>query len=233
MEEEVIDNNQNEFIKKIEDLYKLHYITKNYDHIIGNKRGTWTLFEPSKFIYAFFAFNSFYNFDWKKSINERELIILEIENVEDNASIEGKKYKAMIDFIFNKAKEPEKLFFNIITNNGRYKKEIIIKIISEITIDKRITESVKKQFVNAFEKLLNKEKITIGILKDFIYFIYLVRCNIFHGTKNTIEMSKNCQRQRLDIYSNVIIAINELLFKVLENETGFRPHENYHLQLHF
>lgn len=68
---------------------------------------------------------------------------------------------------------------------------------------------------------------------DIIRFVYMVRNNIFHGTKNTIEMSEVFQRKRLDIYSNIIIAINELLFKALERKTSFRPHERYSLSTHF
>ncbi len=36
MEEEKIKNYQTNFKEEIEDLYRLHYITKKYDHIIPN-----------------------------------------------------------------------------------------------------------------------------------------------------------------------------------------------------
>ena len=51
------------------------------------------------------------------------------------------------------------------------------------------------------------------IKNEILGFIYSVRNNIFHGTKTTIEMSDKNQRKRLDIYSNILIAVNELLFK--------------------
>ena len=53
------------------------------------------------------------------------------------------------------------------------------------------------------------------------------------GTKDTIEMSEVFQRKRLAIYSNIIIAVNELLFKVLEESTDFKPHDRYYLPPHF
>jgi len=76
MEENIEQMKNNNFIEEIEDLYRLHYITKKYDHIIEIKRGEWRLFEPSKFIYAYFAFNSFYNFEWNESMEKKELIYI-------------------------------------------------------------------------------------------------------------------------------------------------------------
>ena len=57
----------------------------------------------------------------------------------------------------------------------------------------------------------------------------LVRNNIFHGTKTTIEMSENFQRERLEIYTNILIATNEMLFRVLKKHTGFKLRNSYEL----
>ncbi len=235
MEEELTIINRNNFAEEIEDLYRLHYITDKYDHIVEYERGAWKLFEPSKFIYAYFAFNSFYNFDWEESLKKSELTAFH-KKVEDGKEIEpseGQKYKAMIDFIFSKVDNNDKeLFIKII--KGKDAIERTIETISKITPDNRITESERENFKKEFENLLKSNEIKIGKLKnDIIRFIYIVRNNIFHGTKNTIEMSEVFQRKRLDIYSNIIIAVNELLFKVLEKNTDFRPHDRYSLSTHF
>lgn len=235
MEEELKMNNQNNFTEEIEDLYRLHYITKKYDHIVEYERGAWKLFEPSKFIYAYFAFNSFYNFDWKVSLKNKKLTAFP-KRIEDGKEIEpseGQKYKAMIDFIFSKVDKNDKdLFVKMI--KGKDPIDRTIETISRITPDNRITESERENFKKEFENLLRSNEIKIGKFKnDIIRFVYMVRNNIFHGTKNTIEMSEVFQRKRLDIYSNIIIAVNELLFKVLEKTTDFRPHEKYSLSTHF
>jgi hypothetical protein len=231
----VIQNNQNNFAEEIEDLYRLHYITKKYDHIIKYQRGAWKLFEPTKFIYAFFAFNSFYNFDWEESLKIRKLTAFPkiIKDGVENEPSESQKYKAMIDFIFARVENSDKeLFLKIIKGKGEIEKTI--DAISRITPDNRISESERENFKKEFGKLLETNDIKIGKLKnDIIRFVYLVRNNIFHGTKNTIEMSEAFQRKRLDIYSNIIIAVNELLFKVLERKTDFSPHERYSLSSHF
>lgn len=232
MEEELEINIKNNFVEEIEDLYRLHYITKEYEHIVEYERGAWKLFEPSKFIYAYFAFNSFYNFDWEVSLKNRKLTAFP-KRIEDGKEIEpseGQKYKAMIDFIFSRVdKNDKELFVKII--KGKDNIENTIATISRITPDNHISESERVNFKREFENLLRSNEIKIGKLKnDIIRFIYMVRNNIFHGTKNTIEMSELFQRKRLDIYSNIIIAINELLFMVLEKNTDFKPYKRYNLR---
>jgi len=235
MEEELKINNKNDFEDEIEDLYRLHYITKKYDHIIEYQKGAWKLFEPSKFIYAYFAFNSFYNFDWEESLKKSKLTAFpkKIENEKEIEPSEGHKYKAMIDFIFKGVESSDKeLFLKII--KGKDSIENTIEAISKITPDNRITESERENFKKSFFNLVKTDEIIIGKLKnDIIRFVYMVRNNIFHGTKNTIEMSEVFQRKRLDIYSNIIIAVNELLFKALERKTSFKPLEKYRLSTHF
>lgn len=233
MEKEFAHENQYSFIGDIDDLYRLHYITKNYDHFIEYPRGAWKLFEPSKFIYAYFSFNCFYNFDWEASIKNKMLMsftkILR-EGREEEPS-EGSKFKAMIDFVFHKIDDSDKeIFFKIIKGGAEI--EELIEIISKITPDNRITESEKKNFQREFEGLLRSNDIRIGKMKnDIVRFVFLVRNNIFHGTKDTIEMSEIFQRKRLEIYTNIIIAVNELLFRILEKETYFRHRDNYQLKL--
>ncbi len=234
MEENNENKTRSNFADEIENLYRLHYITKKHDHIIELKRGEWRLFEPSKFIYAYFAFNSFYNFDWNESLKRNELlgfpkIIKEGkkgEEVKEEAS-EGQKYKSMIDFIFEHAQDSDKDdFFKIVCRNKR--NEDLIKTISKITTDNRIKQSERNDFIKEFEKLITTKEIIVGKLKnDIVRFIYLVRNNIFHGTKNTIEMSENFQRKRLEIYTNILVALNQILFNILERETDFQPQKTY------
>ncbi len=220
---------ENEFVKEIEHLYRLHYITKNHDHIIELKRGEWRLFEPSKFIYAYFAFNSFYNFHWEECLknNKLELFTKTIVNENECEPSEGTKYKSMIDFIFSyKIDKDVDEFFKIVCTG--LSNEQLNKIISNITPDDNITFSERNKFKIEFEKLLQTRVIRVGKLKnDIVRFIYLVRNNIFHGTKNTIEMSESFQRKRLKVYTNILIGLNQMLFNILERETDFQPHGRY------
>lgn len=81
----------------------MHVVTKDFKHIIEYESGSWKMFEPSKFIYAYFAFNSFYNFDWEASRKNNQLTLFSkvIVNEKEVEPSERTKFKAMIDFIFD------------------------------------------------------------------------------------------------------------------------------------
>lgn len=219
-------------IDEIKDLHKLHIVTKDFNHIIEYQPGSWKMFEPSKFIYSFFAFNALYNYNWTETIKHKELVTFSIE--EDLS--ESQKFKKMIDFIFdNHFQEADSVEFikTILRPNKREnprRKEDLIRSLNGITADNRITKSKRESFKKEFIKLLDTEELYRGKLKnDLLIFVYLVRNNIFHGTKTTIEMTNLDQRFRLDIYSSILIATNELLFKSLERAFDFKLDKNYSL----
>ena len=58
------------FSKKIKS-YELSYLfAKQMNHGLQYKTKDWLLFEPSRFIYSFFALNMIYDIDWDKSFRE-------------------------------------------------------------------------------------------------------------------------------------------------------------------
>lgn len=236
MNESII--NKNAFVEELIDLHRLHLVTKDFKHIIEYEPGSWKMFEPSKFVYSFFAFNTFYNFDWKESCENYTLLSLEkiIKDGKEESPSEGYKFKAMIDFIFNHTSLDDKNeFINFIKRPNKRENSTSNKILFEsiegITPDKRIKDSERDTFKKEFISIIESGNLQIGKFKSIVRFVYLVRNNIFHGTKTTIEMSDTNQRKRLEIYSNILIATNELLFKSLENILNTKFYQNYKLNL--
>jgi hypothetical protein len=203
-------------IAEINDLHKLHCVTKDFNHIIEYETGSWKIFEPSKFIYSYFAFNTLYNYDWAKTVKSKKLKAFSIEEKLN----ECQKFKRMINFIFIYIEDSDSTEFvkTILRpykrENGR-SKEVLIEALEKIVADERITKNKIICFKKEFKKLLETETLNCGKVKELLFFVYLVRNNIFHGTKDTIEMTNEHQRFRLDIYSSILIATNELLFKSL------------------
>ena len=70
-------SNKDNFIEELKDLHRLHLVTKDFKHIIEYEPGSWKMIEPSKFVYSYFSFNTFYNFDWQKSCETYILTPLE------------------------------------------------------------------------------------------------------------------------------------------------------------
>jgi hypothetical protein len=237
MKEEINDTYQ--FSEELKDLHRLHLVTKDFKHIIEYEPGSWKMFEPSKFVYAYFAFNTFYNFDWEASVKNNHLNLFPkvLRNEKEEEPSERTKFKAMIDFIFNQTTLEERMeFVHFIKRPNKRENPIpnqtLIECISGITPDKKISESEREKFKKEFIKLIETENLINGKIKnEIVGFIYSVRNNIFHGTKTTIEMSDKNQRKRLDIYSNILIAVNELLFKSLERvlHTNFDRHYKLNL----
>ena len=81
------------------------------------------------------------------------------------------------------------------------------------------------------EKKINKDVIGRNQLNEMLHFISLVRNNIFHGSKNIIAMAKSEQVKRLEIYSSILIATNELLFESLERKLKFELHKTYTIRI--
>jgi hypothetical protein len=220
-------------IDEIKDLHKLHSVTKDFNHIIEYQPGSWKMFEPSKFIYSFFAFNTLYNYNWTETIERKELVTF---SMEEELS-ESQKFKKMIDFIFTHFQEVDSVEFvkTILRPNKREnprRKEELIRALEGITPDNLIKESDRESFKKEFKKLLEDEKLLKGKLKnELLRFVYLVRNNIFHGTKTTIEMTNRDQRFRLDIYSSILIATNEMLFKSLERVFDFELDKKYSFRI--
>jgi hypothetical protein len=228
-------NDKSNFLENIEDLHRLHLVTKNFKHGIELQPDSWKMFEPSKFVYSYFAFNSFYNYDWQKSCEVNTLFSLDIIDEEIKYIPEEKKMKTMIDFIFNHIVEEDKNeFIRFIKKPVKEENPIpiekLIESIDGITPDNRISESERLEFKKNFNQMISENKLQIGKLKNMARFVYLVRNNIFHGTKDTINMMDKNQRNRLEIYSNILIGLNELLFKSIERKSNIKFEKKYNFK---
>ena len=60
-----------------------HLFAKNYNHGVQSM-GKWDLFEPTRFVYAFFAFNMIYAIDWQSTILKNKLVYH--KNFNDNTA---------------------------------------------------------------------------------------------------------------------------------------------------
>lgn len=238
-----------DFEDELRNLHRLHCITKDFNHIIEYQSGSWKMFEPSKFIYSYFTFNSLYNIDWENSIKLIKLIDTPehhptaVDGFDNPKRLtESDKYKFMIDFIFDSI-SPEKIC-KILTDqllknktgleqqDEKGIKENIINSLNDIIPDRRIKQSKIEDFKKQIKKLLFDDVIKRGKLKnDIIWFVYMVRNNIFHGTKTTTDMIKLGQRDRLLIYTNILIGVNELLFQAIESQIEITFSANYKIKL--
>lgn len=211
-------------ILKIRSIELSYLFAKNLQHGINNK-GDWQLFEPSKFIYSFFAFNMIYEINWK--------ITLSTNRLRDQRSLKTHtKIYELFEFLYssNNLKNFKSTFekfgsIDNLINNAR-----LIKPDSSIN---GINNCPKLNFENK-NSFLNNYKSSIDKLKNYNFkkidhyhllaFTYQIRNNIFHGSKTVGIMTLKEQRERLTDYTNIILTTLEQFFNILENNHSYyRP----------
>lgn len=225
--------------QQLDDLHKLQEASCVLEHGINN-RG-WKLFEPSKFVYAFFAFNSFYCINWEESQKQKELINWKSE---DDTS-ETKKIKAMQKYIYdyyvknvqnrldeeNKKKELGSRFVSKINEYLGMNLKDKIDILDRIVIDTRINEDEKNKFIKSIKKIVDEDILSNKIWYDILRFIYLVRNNVFHGSKTITHMGVTSQIERFKIYTAILLATNELLFDAIEENFQWTNNKRINIML--
>jgi len=169
------------------------------------------------FVYEFFLFNSLYQVDWIASNEETGLVFHP-----ENDFGESKKQKSFISFIKSYAtKKPADLYrafeplLHIEKAEGDW---------TRVTPDSRISLSQGDRFFRDIRKLqvlleqckrpsdipINRN--TFEILKECTYFIYLVRNNIFHGSKALGEVYERNQKRRIEVYDLFLKGLTSLFF---------------------
>lgn len=167
------------------------------------------------FVYEFFLFNSLYQIDWEKS--EDKLV-----SHTEGSLKEAKKQNVFHSFLKRHASgNPANLYraleplLHISRAEGEW---------TRVTPDSRISESEGEKFFARILKLQTlleqsqkpsefptNNKI-FDSLKECTRFIYLVRNNIFHGTKTLGDVREPNQKRRLEVYELLLKGITSLFF---------------------
>jgi len=202
-----------------------HRFAKDFKHGIETSLGEWDMFEPTRFIYAFFAFNMLYSIDWESTVDNGRLIY---QNNRDN-----KAYNQMDSLIqFIHSSNPEAFTDALITLD---EEKVLFNITSSLDRDynsSKPSDGNKKMskadaFLEAAKKFTQGETMDTSDHIDLIEMTYAVRNNLFHGEKKAGRMKEKGHRNRLYHYGNVLLATNESFFNVMEIEFGYRRMEEH------
>jgi hypothetical protein len=197
-----------------------HLFSKNHKHGL-EFNGQWNLFEPTKFVYAFFAFNMVYSIDWETSISLNR--IQYFNNRAKSQFVDTIKFISDFD---------ESLFETELSKLDP--KRRLYAVISRMTYDRN--SSKKSEFTNntiaqdfkiASKKFSDYQSLNSDDHFDLLQMSYTVRNNIFHGEKKAMQMIEAGQRERLLHYANIILATNEAFFEVMRRKCSFRRMENW------
>lgn len=220
-----VSHNRRENIEKlyksIENLRFIHTETIRLQH--GIKRDYWAPYNPTLFMYVYYCFNTLYSINWQESLKSGVVHYFDEDRDEDESrSSERFKFNKMISFCFYKpetfATEFRDKFIKIITNE--FNRDEIFNIINTIRIDQHplgnINDDTIDIFKNNVKRLLVDRIFNFETIKEISNFIYLIRNNIFHGTKTLEDMLQKEHKAKLLLYSYFIIAINQMLFSYID-----------------
>lgn len=209
---------------KINSIELSYLFAKNLDHGV-NKMGDWKLFEPSKFIYSFFALNMIYEINWTNSL-KRNLLL-------DQKGKTHTKIYFLVEFLYNNS-----TFFDFYSELESYRSiKKIVENSKQINIDPNIdalnncdklnkVDSFYNNYISSINNLY-EDRFKIEDHYNLLAFTYQIRNNIFHGMKTVGMMTIREQRDRLVDYTNIILITLEMFFAVLEENYEYsRAHIN-------
>lgn len=206
----------NELIEKTVRNINISYLfAKSIEHGISYNQSNWELFEPTRFVYAFFTFNMLYDINWQGTFQRGYLWDSRAQKITSDKIILLLKYiykysqnKKFIDYY---SKYDRSL--TIVDNSKK------IKIDTNITrIDETSFLNNKMSYVNNYKSVmrhLTSRNTTIEDHYKLIIFTYQIRNNIFHGLKKAPEMKESGQRKRLYDYSNLLLSSIEMFLDIM------------------
>ena len=206
---------------EIRKLLALHEASKRLQHGVRETQGAhreWREFAPSRFVYAFFTFNSIYSFNWEKSFSTNKAVPWEGDN-RGNFPKEEDQIKSYVKFVDSQLSPDTATlvmseFSVMVEEFGVHKPADSMRSVELVNPAKGL-RSLARPMPTLIEKFMKRTLATQDLyatLTHMLRFVYLVRCNVFHGVKTQVEMAKPDQQQRLLLYTALLIASNGLLF---------------------
>jgi len=168
----------------------------------------------TSFVYELFLYNSLYQYDWEQSFDAEKLVV---SSRDDSETVQQQKFEKFIkarckdnSSMIKRAFEGLVAFDDL---DGRW---------TRVTGDARITVEAGEKFfrdlallqnwIQSREELPATKKRVFDPICNCRYFIYLVRNNIFHGTKTIGQMDDRNQKRRIEVYEAFLRSLVSLFF---------------------
>lgn len=201
----------------IEILHRVHIDNAQKQYFAQRIGGRPTSIMPlTPFVFEFFIFNSLYQVDWVKSFERGQLIF------HQDKYGETKQQNEFMKFIKQKNKQ---------TPQHLYRAFLPLSFLppvegawTKVTPDARISLEHGQSFFRKIrglqdiilETLVPEEmpttKKVYKLIEDCRYYIYLVRNNIFHGSKTLGEVYEANQKRRIEVYDLFLKGLTSLFF---------------------
>ena len=175
------------------------------------------------FVYEFFLFNSLYDVDWENTGTGP--LVFHAETLD-----EAKKQRAFLSFLRKHAKHrPADIFrafeplLDVEVEDGSW---------TQVTPDARISAADGDAFFRRVREIRGllaaadppSAMPTTGrvfdLLRECTHFVYLVRNNVFHGSKTLGEIYEAKQKRRIEVYDLFLKGLTSLFFLAAGKDTA-------------
>jgi hypothetical protein len=205
-----------------------HLFAAHYNHGVQH-HGKWDLFEPTRFVYAFFAFNMIYAIDWELTLAKNRLNYQ--SNGRDNHAKD--QIRSLIKYIYTN----NNIFFEKALVKFDNKRELF-SVVSNMKTDnnssrrnsRKTGNTISHDFLIASKKFSDGNSLDVDDQFDLLQMSYTVRNNLFHGEKKAGQMKETGHRNRLLHYGNILLAANESFFEVMKDFHNYRRIESSEVQ---
>ncbi len=200
-----------------------HSFASRYNHGIskkGNEKDTshWNMFEPTRFVYAFFSFNMLYSVDWISKLG------IESNKSPSKRTSAKDQFFDLVNFInLYSPSSFEEALSDLDVNRDMYSDVSNIKSDRNSRGKSRVmkNETISSAFLFAAKKFSTKDHLDANTHYAMLEMSYAVRNNLFHGNKKAFEMKEKGHRKRLTHYGNIILATNNSFFEVMTQNFGY------------
>lgn len=208
--------NLNPEIKRyIESVEISHSFAKNYSHGIRSN-GSWELFEPTRFVYAFFSFNMIFSINWPVTLKFNKKLKYFRQR-------DGEFAKWQIESLVNFIHQADSSCFKKCLVDFKEIKNIYQECLNmpqDFNSERRnlyTGNTIAHDFMTAAKLLNDGLDLTSEDHFNLLQMAYAVRNNLFHGEKKALLMREEGHRRRLYHYGSIILATNESFFTIIEN----------------
>jgi len=179
-------------------------------HSINFENKIYSDFKATKFVYSMMTFNIIY--DWNRNNGDRV----------------WEKIEALVDYLFETNENLEFFYstFKILNDKEADKNISVVIGISDDDNIKKVNNSdnirpkrtYKKAFIDSFKNMNNNGEVTKEEVLMMILYLNQIRNNLFHGSKDIEHAVQSTQNSRLELYSEIILAVNDVFIKVKQSE---------------
>jgi hypothetical protein len=210
----MIDELDGATLSFVESIHRVHL--ENAKTVYTASPGNRSTSPLTNFVFETFLFNSLYSVDWISTCEQRRLIRFDIGK---GGPGESKKQREFVKFCRKNISEAGlNLAFRPLASLGD-----LSGAWTDVTEDDRISSEMGRSFFGEVEQFANGASVQelrpskkyFDPIDSCLYFIYLVRNNIFHGQKKLGEIYDRDQMKRLKVYDLFLRCINSLFFIAL------------------